>query len=275
MNGVTRIHGGKSRIKNWLFKNFPPSSSYMEFVDICGGGGSVSLNIKPSIIQSWNDLDPKLYSLMYAIKYDLSQLQYIISNIECTKENFLLWKEKYNSYSFNYDITDVRKAAAVYVTKKMSRGGMGKDFSESTRFRGGRLEHINAWENGKLELDKISARLQNICLFNLSAKEFYITYILNDPIEHDIFIYADFPYVQSTRSSPEIYDLEMSDNDHTEMAELFNSSKAKIAVSGYESKLYEELYPTSRWRVVKKEVANNSGQNKIKQKRIECLWLNY
>lgn len=82
--------------------------------------------------------------------------------------------------------------------------------------------------------------------------------------------YIDPPYVHATRNMQRgnaAYEFEMSDEDHKQLADVVKSLKGMVIISGYQSDLYDELFPD--WITIKRE-AYADGANK----RIECLWLN-
>lgn len=97
--------------------------------------------------------------------------------------------------------------------------------------------------------------------------------------QHDeprALIYADPPYVPSTRSSLKnkngnrghYYRCDMEEPAHVRLAELLHEAKGMVAVSGYPCALYdEELY--SDWeRVTINHMADGA------KPRTEALWLN-
>lgn len=55
------------------------------------------------------------------------------------------------------------------------------------------------------------------------------------------FVYADPPYLHETRKDLEIYQYEMSDQDHVELLECLASLPCMVMVSGYDSRLYNEM----------------------------------
>lgn len=82
------------------------------------------------------------------------------------------------------------------------------------------------------------------------------------------FIYADPPYVRSVRrSAVDLYDYEISEDQHVELAQLLTSTTAAVMISGYPSKLYDKLY--AGWRTKTFRV---SVHGKI---AIEKIWMNY
>ena len=51
----------------------------------------------------------------------------------------------------------------------------------------------------------------------------------------NVFIYADPPYVLSTRSSAERYVVDMTDEQQEQFVETCINSKAKLLISGYDN----------------------------------------
>ena len=84
---------------------------------------------------------------------------------------------------------------------------------------------------------------------------------------------CDPPYLAKTRTAPNVYQIEMTEQQHVDIYHALTEFKGKAVISGYMSDLYKKLY--QGWNLVCREVANNSGQGKKKQKRVECIWTNY
>ena len=84
----------------------------------------------------------------------------------------------------------------------------------------------------------------------------------------DTFFYLDPPYVHSTRSSDQKYEVEMSDDQHREMIDLILKSKGKFLISGYNHDIYNKLEDNGYKRIDFNSVNVNSD-------RVESLWKNY
>jgi DNA adenine methylase len=91
--------------------------------------------------------------------------------------------------------------------------------------------------------------------------------------EHALF-YCDPPYVQATRSSlrnhngnrGHYYRCEMDDAAHRALAERLHQARGLVVLSGYHSRLYDELYQS--WpRVERRSMADGARE------RTEVLWL--
>ena len=88
-------------------------------------------------------------------------------------------------------------------------------------------------------------------------------------------IYCDPPYVHAARAkgSRDIYGMEMTDEDHRELASVLHGCRAKVVLSGYISPLYQELY--GDWRTIDFDLPNNAAGGQSKRRMTERLWMNY
>ena len=80
-------------------------------------------------------------------------------------------------------------------------------------------------------------------------------------------IYSDPPYLKSTRSSGRRYRFDYEEQDHVELLRLLQSLPCQVILSGYPSRLYDELL--SGWQSVELQVMNQGGV------RTEKLWFNF
>lgn len=88
------------------------------------------------------------------------------------------------------------------------------------------------------------------------------------PFSADTFIYADPPYVRSVRrSKTDIYDYEMTDDQHVQLTELLLSTQAMVMISGYENEIYNTAFKS--WN---KKTMYVSVHGK---RTAEVVWFNY
>lgn len=82
------------------------------------------------------------------------------------------------------------------------------------------------------------------------------------------FVYCDPPYVRETRrSAKDIYEFEMSDDDHLELIDVLKTLPCNVMISGYPGDLYDEAL--SEWRYELFRATTRQGS------AIECIWMNY
>lgn len=258
-----KCHGGKYYLCDWIINHFPANYEDLKYVETSGGAASVLLNKKRSSKgEVYNDLNPKVANIFHCLKKYTPEFVASICNLSYSDKAF----KEAGKVEFQFDSID--SAVSELVLRRMSRGGLGKHFSWSQRLRGGRPGDFNAWETFKDLLVPMSQRLHGVEIINQDQVE-----VIKAHDSPDTLFYCDPPYVHTTRSANKTYDYEMIDDQHRALAKALTESQGKVVVSGYDCKLYQELY--KGWRVVCKSVKNNAGQGKVKSNRIEVLWLNY
>lgn len=82
-----------------------------------------------------------------------------------------------------------------------------------------------------------------------------------------VLIYADPPYLLSTRTSDKRYKFEYTDRDHRKLLEFLKSLPADVILSGYPSKMYDD--ELKGWRAETFQVMTRGGP------RTEKLWMNF
>lgn len=97
---------------------------------------------------------------------------------------------------------------------------------------------------------------------------------LRDPVKRRrygrIVVYADPPYVATTRTSSKRYKHEFTDADHRRLAEVLDELAAlgvAVILSGYPSALYDELF--AGWRTREFQTMTRGGA------RTEKVWFNF
>ncbi len=80
-------------------------------------------------------------------------------------------------------------------------------------------------------------------------------------------VYSDPPYLKRTRSSGRRYRFDYEEQDHVELLRLLKRLPCDVILSGYPSRLYDELL--GGWQSVELQVMNQGGV------RTEKLWFNF
>lgn len=257
-----KCHGGKRYLSKWIIEHLPENYQEMVYLEPFCGGANVLLNKEPSKEEVINDLDTEIIVLLRIIRDQCTQFLRKIKRVGYKEVNFeaALKRESLDN--------DLHKAINEFILRRMSRGGLKKAFAWSNRNRGGQPGEINAWETIIDLIPEISQRLQNVIILNKSAIP--LIKVFDEP---NVLVYADPPYLQETRESPDAYTHEMLVDDHMALAEVLNNFKGKILISGYPSRLYNKLY--KNWRCEKKKIANHASQQKVKPIKMELLWCNF
>jgi DNA adenine methylase len=261
-----KCHGGKWYLFNWVISHFPKDYPTMEYGEVCIGGGSVFFNKKRSEREILSDVNPGVIAILKSLRDEPKEFIGLLKKLkykQSTFDNALARSvEPFTDY--------VEHAVNEYALRRMSRGGMKKAFAWSERLRGGVPGDVNAWKTMIKQLPILAERLAGV---HILQKDFLEVCKMWD--ESTTLLYIDPPYLPSTRSKgcTDIYDNEMPSEMHVKLLNFVKDSKAKIALSGYSSSLYNKYL--KGWRTARKEIVNHSSQTTKKAKRMEMLWMNY
>ena len=127
------------------------------------------------------------------------------------------------------------------------------------------------------QLSLCSQKLQDTSIILSDFKD-----VVKNWNEENSFTYLDPPYLPDTRTSLDVYEYELTLEDHIDLLKIVNNARGKILFSGYLSPLYRRMLTLKvdrdgkkLWKCIKKNVPNHASQSKTKSRRIECLWKNY
>lgn len=107
---------------------------------------------------------------------------------------------------------------------------------------------------------------------NLSNVEYYcedaLEFLNMYSFRGDEFVYADPPYLHSSRKSKNRYRYECDENHHIKLLHILKSLPCNVMISGYLTKLYEtQLFD---WRAIQYKTRDRSGAMLA-----EYAWMNY
>lgn len=255
---VLRYHGGKYKLAEWVISHFPPHRIYCEPF----GGAASILMAKPRCpVEIYNDLDERIVGLFRVLR-DKEQ------SVELER---LLRLTPYAraEYEASHEETDdpVEAARRLIVRSFMGFGSASLNSKTSgfrTKWSGSYVPCAVTWANYTDSLPVFQARLQGVTIERKPA-----VHLLAQCNHVDALIYADPPYVPETRRHWHAscrYRYDMTQQDHRDLADALRSTKAMVALSGYPSELYDELY--SDWEQVCIEARIEYGGI-----RTEVLWL--
>jgi DNA adenine methylase len=254
-------HGGKSYLAKKIIELLPEHHTYVEPF---GGGAAVLLNKPRSKVEHYNDLDERITRLFRVVRDHGPELQRRLALTPYSEIEFVAATKQSSD--------EIEQARRDYIRWRMSIGGRGKAFSRTIdRVRREMADSVSAYLSAiDKQLPLVIERLRTVEISCRPAID--VIKRLDAP---DTLIYADPPYLPSTRqsNSRDLYAHEMSEDDHRELATVLNSCKSRVIVSGYPSSLYDELY--GDWRVVEFDLPNNAAGGKAKARKKERLWLNW
>lgn len=94
-----------------------------------------------------------------------------------------------------------------------------------------------------------------------------IQHLQEFPFKKNDLVYADPPYVHSTRTREKIYDYELTDLEHHILLNILMKLPCRVIISGYASSLYDDKLKD--WRRIEFRAMTRGGV------RTEVLWMNY
>jgi DNA adenine methylase len=277
-----KVHGGKGafngKLAKWIISLMPPrarkggSGGYLHYVEPFFGGGAVLLANDPvGISEVVNDLDGELINF-WGVLADPDLCEIFLRRVQGMPFAELLWNEAVSAMALGKGTGDVvLRALSFFVCCRQSLAGRMKGFAPltKTRIRSGMNEQASAWLNVIEGLPAVHERLKRVVILGpKDAKE-----VIRQQNGPQTLFYCDPPYLHETRSATGVYQHEMSDQDHRDLLELLRQCNAYVMLSGYRSKMYDDLL--SDWNRHEFKIVNNAAGGKKKEQKTECLWVNY
>lgn len=254
--------GGKFPHLEWLISLFPKGNFH--FIDACCGSANVALNVDYPLV-TINDVNENVvnlfevlrnhydefYRAIYYTPYSRSEIERIVTGVY----------PKHNK---------IEKARQFFVRSQLGFGANGSQnnhmgFGSEYKLHDSNFYRVDNWNLKLKKLPFIVEKLRSFQIENKSIFDLFPKINLQGT-----FLYIDPPYSFLTRSSRKRYEFEWSDEDHIKLAEMIKDAKCLVAISGYESTFYNELF--SDFHLSKNKVTRNSVKTKSVQ---ECLWTNY
>lgn len=239
-----RYFGGKWMLAPWIIENMPPHQVYVEPF---AGGASVLIRKPRSATEIYNDLDGEIVGIFRVIQ--------LLKRTPYSRAEYLL--------AFEPSRDPVIRAQRAIIRAYMSIHHIALfDMSKSSGFASARGHE--SWTRYPRCLSAVCKRLQGVVI---EQRDAFRVIDLNDSLETLFFV--DPPYLPSTRCSGDArYRNELSDTDHVRLLERLNAIQGRAMISGYPSKLYDEML--DGWeRLEKPHFARANGSRKA----IEVLWI--
>ncbi len=230
---------------------------------------NILLNREPSPVEIYNDLNGRIVNLFKVLREKPLQFLSLIYLTPCAREEYeKCYKEEFSDNA-DSDMERARRVLTIITQSMSGRGLQNRKVGWGHSIKGSQSQ-AKRWANILTKLILAINRIKDVQIENRPAVDVIKCYDTEDTL-----FYCDPPYVLSTRTGKD-YEFEMTDEEHVKLSEVLHVVKGKVALSGYNCKLMEELY--SGWRRVKTVVSCPSSYAKNKKEkpdREECLWMNY
>lgn len=258
---VLRYHGGKWKLAPWIVGLMPPHRIYVEPF---AGAASVLIRKPRSYAEVYNDRWDVVVNVFRVLR-DPLKAERLKNDLELTP----FARTEFMAVGQDSSADDVEQARQTILRSFAGFGSAATNAEYSTGFRANSHRSgttpAGDWANFPSHIRTFVERLRGVCIENRDAVELIP--------QHDgpqTLYFVDPPYVHSTRNMNRgnaSYAVEMSDEQHRQLAQVLRDCVGMVMLCGYECDLYSELY--GDWEVIERAALADGAR-----KRTECLWLN-
>lgn len=262
-------YGGKYYMAKNIIELFPVHKTYVEGF---GGAGHILFRKTPSDIEIYNDIHQGLY-LLFKILRDENKSEKLIRQIQLTpysREEFIECKKTWRDETD--EIEKVRKFYTAIMQSVGATGDGGWSYVKSNSRRG-MSQAVSKWlRNVDENMVDVIERLREIQIENLDIIELIKKYDKDTTL-----FYLDPPYIKETRKTKEVYEHEMTEEQHIKLVDTLLEVKGKVVLSGYDHKIYDRLEQNGWEKVLIGKYAKRSQKSNYGklEKGTEFVWINY
>lgn len=259
---VLRYHGGKWLLAPWIISFFPPHRVYVEPY---GGGTSVLLRKEAVYSEVYNDLFDEVVNVFRVLRDPATavELQRLVELTPFARAEFDL--------SYQHSDDPVEQAMRTIARSFMGFGSASIIKTHATGFRSGSRRRGTPpaadWFNWPAQIQAFTARMRHVVIENRDARE-----VILQQDGFDTLHYVDPPYPHSTRGNAkgvrQKYAVDMTDEEHRQLAWVLKRAKGMVVLSGYPCELYDRELHADWTRFECLHLADGA------RPRTEVVWLN-
>lgn len=256
---ILKYPGSKWQLADWIVSLMPAHKSYLEPFF---GSGAVFFTKPRSRIETINDLDGEIVNLFRVIRDQPEALERRIALTPFSRSEFeYAWELKGDADT----VDPVERARLTMVRHWMTHGSrniykggwqhdrVGREYAYSLRY----------WNHLPERIAAVVSRLKEAQIEQMDAVE-----LIRRFRYPNVLIYADPPYLGSTRSSRQYHSEMLGENEHKQLLEVLLAHPGPVMLSGYDNELYNDTLGS--WVKLQKRALAEGGFA-----RVETLWLNY
>lgn len=252
--------GGKTQLAGRIAALLPPHQHYVEPF---AGSLAVLLAKAPSAMETVSDLDGDIVTFWRVLRDQPDEFAQVCALTPHSRA------EHQAAYDRPDNLSDLERARRVWVLLTQGRGGQllrtGWRHYADPYGGSGMPDYLRGYVS---RLGPAAARLAEVSLESLPALDLITKY----GAYPNVLIYADPPYLGSTRSSGG-YRCEMTgDSEHQDLLAALLDCKAAVVLSGYPSPLYDEAL--QGWDRVEFATGTGQASRGVWSTRTEVLWSN-
>lgn len=258
-------YGGKFSHLDWLLPLLPTCHHYCEPF---AGSAAVLLNRAPSPVETYNDIDGEVANFFRVLRDEHETLIRAIALTPFSREEY-----HHAIEAPTEGISSVERARRFYIKARQTRTGLAQTASLGRwanckeTSRAGMSGVVSRWLGGVDALGDIAQRLIRVQIENRPAID--VIRLYDSP---GTLFYCDPPYLHATRGDTKAYGFEMNEEEHRAFAAIVSECQGKVAVSGYDHPLMDDLFKPGRWF---KTHGKEKTIHSTKDTRQEVLWTNY
>lgn len=306
------LNGGKGYLAKCIVGLMPPRArrandphpddpGWLHYVEPYFGGGAVLLANDPEgVSEAVNDINGDLVNFWRVLQHK-EQFPEFLRLAAMTPFGAPDWARASDGRKTCTDL--VGRAWAFFVHCRQSLAGRFESPAplSRNRTRGGMSEQVAAWLGAVEGLPAVHRRLIRVAILGPHPA----LYIIRQQDGRRTLFYLDPPYLDVTRSAPDVYEHEMSRADHANLLVTLGGVAAaeaiackvglewlglevwpewwpaerpvegRFLVSGYPSELYAVVADACGWRFRDFIEPNHSAGGGKKQKKTERVWANF
>lgn len=234
------------------------------YVEPFGGGASVLMQKPRSYAEVYNDKWDVVVNVFRVLR-DPIKANKLIRMLELTPFS----RTEFMNASISHGSSDIEKARRTILRSFAGFGSASTNGAFLTGFRSNSNRSgttpAHDWVNYPTHVTTFIERLRGVIIENKNAIE-----VMKQHDSKQTLFYCDPPYVHKTRNmnrGNSAYAVEMTDEQHRELAAVLHNLTGMVMLSGYHSALYDELY--AGWHQIERNALADGAK-----KRIEVLWFN-
>jgi DNA adenine methylase len=257
-------YGGKFSHLNWLLPQLPQAA---QFVDVFGGSAAVILNRDPAPVETYNDLNREVVNFFQVHRDSREELIQSLTLTPFSRAEYI------ESLKPTEGVSELERARRFYVRSRQVFFGLSESASPGRwayckkTTRRGMSCSVSRWLGGLEGLEAVANRLLRVQIECLPALE-----ILRKYDGPDTLFYVDPPYAAESRTCKAYGEFEMSEDEHRKLSDVLHSVDTRVALSGYDCPLMDELYSDWKKAIEPAKRINSSIRG---GSRSEVLWMNY
>ena len=236
--GAFGYYGSKRRIASQILKRLPPHNCWVE---VFCGSAALTMAKHPAQIEIINDLDDDIVNVFRQLRNRSEDLIEALAMTPYARGEFQAIRATKHE-----EVDDLERARRFLADAMMTVNGVVASnkggFSFSNTFaRQGMEARLSRWNSYPERLRRVVERLKNVRIEKRDGIELLDDFALRPAT----LLYIDPPYLTKRSSG---YAVEADDRFHEKLLSSATQAKCMIAISGYDSDLYNDhLTESSGW----------------------------